>query len=78
MKTEPNLITCSDCESTPKLYETPFGDDDYVIRCECESRGIDVSECLHGNALLDALSGKWSDLDHDSASIDRRTKEYKD
>ena len=77
MERNPNLIKCNDCGSTPDLYETPFGDADYVLECDCESRGIDISECVRGNALLDALSGKWSSLDHDSASIDRRKSEYK-
>jgi len=57
-------IECSECESVPQLYETPYGDSDYIVSCECDGRGIDVSDEINGNVLLDALSGQWSNLDY--------------
>lgn len=61
-KTRP--ITCSECDSIPQLYETPYRDSDYVVMCECESTGIDVSDSVNGNALFEPLSGNWSNLEY--------------
>lgn len=63
--TDRNPIECSDCESVPRLYETPYADTDYIVACECGPRAIDVSDSVNGNALTQPFSGKWSNIDHD-------------
>lgn len=60
-----NEIECSDCETVPRLYETPYNDStDYVVACECGPRAIDVSDAVNGNTLTQPFSGKWSNIDH--------------
>lgn len=64
MSNDRNEIVCPDCESVPRLYETPYADTGYVVACDCGPRAIDVSDCVNGNALVHPLSGKWSNVDH--------------
>lgn len=64
---EHNPIECRDCGETPVLVETPYADDGaYAVVCECGSRGIDVSGLVNGNSLVEPISGKWSNIDHDT------------
>jgi len=60
-----NPVECSDCETVPRLHETPYADTDYIVACECGPRAIDVSDAVNGNALTQPFSGKWSNIDHD-------------
>lgn len=60
-----NPVECSDCETVPRLYETPYADTDYIVACECGPRAIDVSDAVNGNTLTQPFSGKWSNIDHD-------------
>jgi hypothetical protein len=60
-------ITCQDCDEQPVLYETPYLDNtDYVVACDCDMRGVDVSDTINGNSLVHPLSGRWSNIDHNS------------
>lgn len=65
MTDDRNDVECMDCGAVPRLVETPYADTDYIVACECNPRAIDVSNCVNGNALMQPLSGKWSNIDHD-------------
>lgn len=58
-------VVCPDCGAVPRLYETAYADPDYIVACDCERRAIDVSDCVNGNALVQPISGKWSNIDRD-------------
>lgn len=58
-------VTCQDCETVPKLHETPYKQTGYVVACECGRRSIDVTDAVNGNALTQPLSGLWSNIDYD-------------
>lgn len=60
-----NEVICSDCGSVPVLHEVPYEGSDYVVTCDCEQRSVDVSESVNGVTLVDPLTGKWSNIDHD-------------
>lgn len=59
-------VACADCDTQPVLVETPYSDvQDYAVVCECDLRGIDVSECVNDNNLVVPPTGKWCNIDHD-------------
>jgi hypothetical protein len=62
-----NEVICSDCESCVTLNETPYDTSgDYMLECDCKTRVIDVTSCVDGSALLEPVTGKWSNFDADN------------
>lgn len=60
-----NPIVCSDCDSVPRLCETPYSEMDYVVTCECDHHSVGVSDAVNGSNLVQPITGKWSNIDHD-------------
>jgi hypothetical protein len=70
MNDNDSAIECSDCESEPVLYMTPYRDEiQYVVACDCNAREIDVSDCVVDSALVEAITGKWANFDGDNPNI---------
>lgn len=55
-------IECRDCGETPVLREAPYDGGKYVIECGCGNRGIDVTDCVSENNLVEPVRGKWSNI----------------
>lgn len=62
--TDRNEIECMDCRTVPKLVETPYADTGYIVACDCDTHSIDVTDCVGSNSLMNPMSGKWSNIDH--------------
>lgn len=54
-------IECGECEATVRLFRVPAGDLQLV--CDCEGRGIEVTDAVGESALFDPFSGHWTDID---------------
>lgn len=63
-------IVCDDCETTPELFATPYrGSTQYVLKCDCAHREIDVSDSVSDSALVEAITGKWSNFNGDNPNL---------
>lgn len=60
-------VVCTDCETVPILRETPYRDNtNYVVTCECDQRDVDVSDSVGSSTLTEPVTGKWSNIDHNT------------
>lgn len=62
-------IECDDCGAQVRLEETPYRPYDYRVTCDCRYRGIDVTDCVGDNSMLEPISGAWSSLDDDESLV---------